>query len=358
MQRNVNYDNPNPNIDYRTAAREMFLVSGRPHDQHAHSYHSVDCKQGQFQTDGGGACIGYGLPQDITPIQGTDMESDLLYSQTPIPITSTMTCGPVGVGIMHPYPRMSCQEKIRYGTQLPNNLSRPYPQFDSRGVQLPSRGYPIEETYGRMKTGPFLRQNEVIDGFHSRGEGFHGDWGRGLYDSGLAGRHFVTTTRVTPHRGQNPRTHNEIRTEWTQQSNNGCVNGGICEEPYKYWGDGYNGQYAFMPSGYEYNAYPHPYDNGAMEKYGTYVTDYETGTPASHGPIIAQHLRGPLADKNRLELHGEFRTIHMPGEMSKSDIMHSAYATPCDRRPPTALMYKTQPQGVMETNISIFDNFI
>lgn len=375
----MDYDNPNPNIGYNTAMREQFLVSARPHDHHAHSYHSVDCKQGQFQTEGGGASIDYGHLQDITPIQHID-DSDLQYSPTTsIPITSAMSCGPISANSlladeMMKRRRISAQEKIYYGTHLPNNLftpnsssGNPYKQYNYYGNQIPSGGYPVQEQYSKMKQGPFYRQNNVIEGYvNVPSEGFHGEWGRGLYDSGLAGRHFVTTQRMKQHptNSVDARQHHEIRTEWTMKGNNGMIypGDGVCQQPYKFWGDGYKGRYAYMPSGYEYNSYPHPYDNGSREKYGTYVTDYETGTNTAHGPIIAQQLTGPLVDKNRIDLPGEFRTIHMPGSMKERQLMQNAFAN--TRSPgnvgsnPVRAMYKTEPQGVLQTNIAIFTEFI
>lgn len=351
--------------------REQFLVSARPHDHHAHSYHSVDCKQGQFQSEGGGASIDYGYLQDITPIQhipDSDAVNQLQYSPTTsIPITAAMSCGPISANSLlgNNRRRISAQEKIYYGTHLPNNLQSPYPE-------QPISHYPTEREYARMKEPPFFRQNNVIEGFarsndrgnvqnegftrsndrgNVRSEGFHGEWGRGLYDSGLAGRHHVTTQRMTDGR--------EIRTEWTMKGNNGMIYPGdnVCQAPYKFWGDGYKGEYAYMPSGYEYNSYKHPYDNGAREMYGTYVTDYATGPNTSHGPIIAQKLTGPLIDKNRIELPGEFRTIHMPGSMNERQLMQNAF--PMQQQPECVRkMYKTSPQGVLQTNIAIFDGFI
>lgn len=380
----MDYDNPNPNINYDTAMREQFLVSARPHDHHAHSYHSVDCKQGQFQNEGGGASIDYGHMQDITPIQhipDSDAINQLHYSPTTsIPITSAMSCGPISANSlladeMMKRRRISAQEKIYYGTHLPNNLftpnssnENPYKQYNYYGNQIPPGGYPVQEQYPKMPQGPFYRQNNVIEGF-ARGtprEGFHGEWGRGLYDSGLAGRHFVTTQRMKRHPsdGVDARRHDEIRTEWTMKGNNGMIypGDGVCQQPYKFWGDGYKGRYAYMPSGYEYNSYPHPYDNGSREKYGTYVTDYETGTNTAHGPIIAQQLTGPLVDKNRIDLPGEFRTIHMPGSMQERQLMQNAFAntrSPGDVRSDSVrVMYKTEPQGVLQTNIAIFTEFI
>ena len=395
----MNYDNPNPNVSYGNAMRETFLVSGRPHSHHAHSYHSIDCKQGQFQSEGGGASIDYGHLQDITPVQNLDDEDAYERATTQIPITAVMSCGPVSPNSLlgnkiDGRRRISAQEKIYYGTELPNNLIKPYPKTNYYGntIEAAARQNP-SEVYHRMREPQFYRQNEVIEGMASlslngnrsgsfshsgnvspqRAEGFHGEWGRGLYDSGLAGRHFVTTQRMKNMDRASPRSHNEIRTEWTMKGNNGMIYPGdnICQQPYKFWGDGYRGQYAYMPTGYEYNSYPHPYDNDAITLYGQYVTDYATGTNVANGPIIAQKLTGPLIDKNRIEFPGEFRQYHMPGELKQRALMQNAFpntrsrADVCNRaggavpqHNPVDYMYKTAPQGVMQTNIAIFDDFI
>jgi hypothetical protein len=250
----------------------------------------------------------------------------------------------------------------------------PYPQYNDLGGQRAIssiNNYP--GMFGNAQSRVHMMPQRDHDSRYDQSvkprvqgqEGFHGEWGRGLYDSGLAGRHFVTTQRITricpcgrpgciEHDPRNNYSHDEMRTEYSLRDESYEV----CATPMGFCGDGYNGRYAYMPSGYNYNSYKHPYDNGSLEKFGTYVTDYETGTNVAKGPIVAQNMRGPLRDKNTIMRANTFKTIKMPGSMNEIELMDNAFPGGCDSDPALRTMYKYPPQNVIETNISIFDNFI